>query len=429
MLSSTYMYTRFDFIWIRDINKLNIFNNGISPLASLLSFIMSNAYALRLLSYGILSLSFFIIIRNIINQKNNSLVFMGIFLFFMIDQSILNESIVSITGFVHVFVGFIFLLVVINYLINENLYKVPKPLIIFIGIVASSFNVIYALIVLLLLLYKIIDNTKNKIKDKSILLLFMGVLLGNIFIISNNYDIVYYSVGEVSHNILYEILPSILNINFIITIILIAFLFRLAIKSFLYSVGFERIKIVLSILAISIFAFVSLLSKLTYLNYISLILYICSSYYIIRHGTDSYSFKEKMKVYYFIKVIYLLLISFIRVNFNIAFISALIDIIIILELVNITFKTNYLNIPYTFIALFMLSAEIVIANNTKIVIKDMNNYLKRNLSCDISLITLPSKFKQEDVSIYLPLYKDEKKLYLKYLDIDNEFEYKIDYSE
>ena len=429
LIATTYVYTKIDFQWIFGIGRVNIFANGVLPLTGALTTILANVYYLKILTFGILSLSLFIIIKNIINRKNYSLIFMGIFLFFLINPSILNESYISIIGFVGNFMGLVFILTIINYLINENLYKVPKLLIIILGMISVSFNVIYALIILITILYKLIINYINKERNKSIYLLFVGVLLWNIFVFSSNNILLYHSIQEISQNVLYHVLPNILNINFIFTIIIMAFLFCFAIKRYLISYGYERTNIILSLGGIIIYAFACLLSKSTYLNYISLIFYIISSYYIIMNGCNSPSFKEKINVYYFIKIIYLILISIIKVDFNIAFFTAIIDIMIILELVNITFKKNYLIIPYTFIAIFMIIAEIIMSNNTKLLVKDMNRYLKRDLSCDITNIILPSRFKEEEVSIYLPISKEEKEFYLKYLEIDKMPDYKIEFTK
>ena len=429
ILATTYVYTKMDLSWVFSVGKVNVLTNGFLPLTDALTAILANVNYLKILTYGIVSLSMFIIIRNIINQKNNSLVYIGIFLFFLINSSILNESYVSIVGFVESFMGLVFTLTIINYLINDNLYKIPKHLIVLSGVISVSFNVIYALIILLVLLYKIIINFKNKEKNKSIYLLFIGVLLGNIFIFSLNNISLYIGIQEISQNVLYHVFPNIININFIFTIILLAFLFRFAIKRYLFSSGYEKTNIILSLGGIIIYAFVCLLSKSTYLNYISLIFYIVSSYYIIIHGSASPSFKEKINMYYFIKVIYLILISIIKVSINVAFFPAIIDIIIILELVNITFKKNYLIIPYTFIAILMIFFEIIMSNNTKVLVKDMKNYLRRDLSCDVIDITLPSRFKEEELNIYLPYSKEEKEIYLKYLDIDKKFDYKIEFTK
>lgn len=426
ILTMTLSFTKIEWPWIFDISNYRLFNFKISPLVNVLSILLVNVKILRIITYTVLSMSLFFIIKSIINKKNNSIFFIGIFLIFLLNQTILNESYFSTVGFIQNFIPLIFLLIIINYLINDNLYKLPKPLIVLLGLIASTFNIVFALLLLSILLYKIVEDAINKEKNKNIYLLLVGALLGSTFMICYNRNIFN---PNISYNLLHAVVPDILNINFIITIILMAFVFGVAIKLFVRKTGYEKINTILSIGAIIVYVFVVLFSHNVYLNYLSLIFYNVASFYILYNGNKSHSFREKIKLYYFIKVLFIAIMSIVNANISTMFLPALIDIMIILELLNNTFPVNFIQMPYMLISIMLIVTNIIININTKNQIIDMNAYLKRDLSCRITPVVLPSKYKEEDVSIYLPCTKEEKMLYLKMLGIDDEFDYEIQFTQ
>lgn len=422
LLSMTFIPTNMEWSWNFDIINFSI-NYKVTPFVSILSLTLVNYKFFKILSYIILSLGFFITQKNLINKKNNSLFYMSIFSFFLLNQTILNECYLSTFGFIQNFITTLFILIIINYLENDNLYKLPKSLIVILGIISTSLNPVYSFLILAIVIYKIINNILNKEKNKSIYLLLISTIIGNIFTINN-----IVINNNISNKLLYDIVPKITNSNYIVLLITLLFIIWLSLK--LLKKNMEKTKVSLSIGVSIIYVLIAtFLHNNIYLNYIFLILHLISSYYIIYNSTTSHSFKEKIKLFYFIKVTFIIFSSIFDMQANISFIPAIMDIMIMLELINITLPTNYLQKPYLVISSVIIISQIIIGFNTKNRVDDMYTYLKRDLSCDIKRITLPSKYKEENMNIYLPQNDIEKENFLRLFNINNNFEYTIDFTK
>lgn len=423
ILSMTFIHTNMEWSWIFGVGNFNLIGATPPFLVNIITALLVNIKILRIISYIVLSMAFFNIIKNIVNSKNQSLFYAGIFLFFLLNQSILNSSYISTYGFVQNFIATLFLFIIINYLINDTLYKLLKPFIIFLGIISTSFNIFYSLLILSIVLYKTILSIKIKDNNKVMYLLLIGVILGIILIFSNSYPIF---ESNISYKLLYSVVPQIVKLNFILPVIIELFSIYFSTKLFKKN---KDLKIFFALSGTFLYLFVMFFSQNVYLNYISLIINLISSFYILYNGNNSYSYKEKIRLYYFVKVVAIILVSFIYVDNSVLFLPALVDILIILELVNITLPTNFFKTPYMVISFLVVICQSIICINTKQLIGDMNAYLKRDLSCDIKSIILPSKYKKTDVRIYLPMSKEEKRLYLKYIGIDNSFDYDIEFTK
>ena len=84
----------------------------ISFLSSLILYIITKIKIIRILFIAIISLCFFVVLKNIVNKNNNTLLYMGIFLFLIISMDVFKSVFVYTPNFVYLFLGTLLLLLI-----------------------------------------------------------------------------------------------------------------------------------------------------------------------------------------------------------------------------------------------------------------------------------------------------------------------------
>ena len=241
-------------------------------LTALFSFVLSKVKIVRIVFYAVTTLGLTIFMKNIVNKKNKTLIFIALFMILLLDNAILSQTYVSTYGYIYNTIGALFLLIVLSFVTNNELNKLNKTLVLILGIIASSISPSYTIIILILSLILLISHLIKKENSTNYLALFLGSVIGSaisILSVSNAKAVIY--IPKVALNAIEVVIPNIFENNFIIFFIMIILLFFLGIKVFLKGNKSEKILSIISIICIAFFAFVFLLSKNLYLMYISYI--------------------------------------------------------------------------------------------------------------------------------------------------------------
>ena len=167
-------------------------------LSSYIALILVNIRLLRILFYVGTTISLFILIKNIVNKKNQSLFYMAIFLFFLTNNVILASSYVNTTQFSNTFVPISFIFIIIYYLVYDKLYKLKRSVVYLLGIISTILNPIYSLTLFIALSIKVFGK-----QDKSLIKLYSGVILGfgiSLVSVLNNGT---YKIPNISFNIFF----------------------------------------------------------------------------------------------------------------------------------------------------------------------------------------------------------------------------------
>ena len=407
-----------------NIQDISILDLSFLSISKSISLVLSKYYIIKVTFIPLIILFLFISIKNFINNKNNSLIFIGISLFFLTNYNILYSSL-SVSNILYNLVPFFLFIIIINLILKDLLYKVPKVLIIILGLIASIFSLNYGLIILMMLVSTYLIKLYNKENNKYILMILIGVILGNVINFSiYDTNIFTFNIYDITKNIMHTIVPTFMNINFIFTLIIMISLFINLIK--LYSSNkINKMETIILVLITSLYPFATLLSSNLIINYISFILFNMSTYFIlIKISTNS--LKERINLIYIFKVLYIILISLLKEVPTSYFISyVLIDIIIILEFVNKMFKDNQLIHAWFIVTVLSILLEIHVNSELMIKNKYLNAFLYRDLSCEINRIVLPNKYKKNNYDMFIPTNDTEKVEYLKYLEIDSTLDYEI----
>jgi len=317
------------------------------------------------------------------------------------------------------------------YLINDNLYKLNRKLIFILGLVSSSLSPYLSITLLLVLCILIIKNIYKKEKDIYLMILFEGVIIGSMLLLTSFLKSgTKYILPDVSNNILHILIPKINNINFLITLISIAFILYLSIKVYIKGNSNTKNNVILCIGAITIYSMSRLLSKNAILNYIMFIFYTVSSIYILLNSNNSIRFKTRIKMYYLFKFTYILTLAFTPNIFSSHMIPiAMLDMLIILELINYVFPKNFLEHIWFGITIAILLINIYVYKNIYFKNREINDYIKHNLECGFTDIQLPQRYKTSYREFLLPQNSNENMEYVFYLNINNKGDYNIYFSE
>lgn len=437
ILSIFFAYTGDDWFWasgdaLRYLKRLFIDYNG-RYLSDIIIILLSRFKILKIITYGILCTCMFVVMRNTVNKKNNTLLYIGIFLFLLIDTTILNQGFVWASGFVNYFISGVLLLVLINYLVKDSFFKVNKILLFIFGLVSCLFLENVSILILLVTIGYIIYKKKTKQTIKSVVPLLNGALTGTAFMFANpsywgNAHIGErtFSILNAPQNLLHTIIPEFYGKNFLIVLLLIAFLLFLCIKIFSRGTKKERVLTLLSITSIFGFGVTYLLSSIDLLNYIMLVLFTVASLYILLHANNSKMFKRKIIIYYIFKIGYILPLIFIGPigprQFMFPFIM---DILILLELVNYVLPNNFLEKSWTVFTVLFLLTNIYIYQNVYYKNVEFNKIIKRNVECGTYNVKVPSKYYTELYYNFAPIYKYDKNYYIEYYDIDTPYYFTI----
>ena len=389
-------------------------------LSSYIALILVNIRLLRILFYVGTTISLFILIKNIVNKKNQSLFYMAIFLFFLTNNVILASSYVNTTQFSNTFVPISFIFIIIYYLVYDKLYKLKRSVVYLLGIISTILNPIYSLTLFIALSIKVFGK-----QDKSLIKLYSGVILGfgiSLVSVLNNGT---YKIPNISFNITHNIIPKIMDINVLLITIFSVFLLYLASKIYKHKKNLKQ-NMLLSIGIFVLYVLACLFSKSLILNYIIFIFYIASSFYVLLNCNNSIRFNNKIKIYYLFKVVYLLSLCFSNrvVEGDILFIIV-INILIIVELINYLLPNNYLYNTWFILACVLLLSNVYIYGSVYNKYQKMNTIIKNNLECDKNVISLQLKYETNYLYRYIPYTNEEKDNYLKYYNISYKDDYDI----
>ena len=430
LISNFFSFTTNDLIWFntKNINNFLSLSKGY-VLSSALTILLMHVKVIRIITYGILSVCIFELLKRTVNKKNNTLSFIAIFIFFLTNTEIITKSYISISSFCTNFISSILVLIIISYLTKDTLYKLNKYIIFILGLVSASFTPLISLLLFITVSIISLYNDIKKTPDKSVNILLGGISLGfiiELILILKSGAV--FTLPNIPNNLLYNLIPMLYNVNFLISLLLIAFLLFLSIKIYIKGNRTKRVYVILSIGIIATYSFTNLLSQNIYLNYIMLIFYTIASIFILLNANNSIRFKNKIKTYYLFKIVYLLILVF-TPNLNEAHIlfPILIDILIILELFNYVFPNNFLKVPWLVISLLILISNIYIYKNIYSRNIELKNYIKHNLECNILKIQIPSKYQNDYMNNYIPKTVKDKENYKNYLGIESDDEYYIEY--
>lgn len=422
-LSYTFVLTKEDLTWavfgtVGNLKDFFNLSNG-NYVASLLLMLFTKSRIIKALSYGILTVSLLVSMRNAVNKKNNTLIFISAFLILLIGRNLFNSSYAYLTGFINNFISALFILITINMFIKEKI-KLNKVLIFLWGIVVTSLNLYTSISLLLFSVILSIYKSSKKVESRNTFILSVGLLCGTIFnlvenIIGNRSILIDNPINYLFH----KIIPDMYSYNFIIMIVLLAFLLFLCIKIFTKGSFNKKVLTIISMSGITFYASVFILSSNNILNYIALIVFYMASLFILLNANNSIIFKKHIKTYYLFKMIYFIIILFIN-NTNLCPVLPIIviDIVIILELINYVFPNNFLKKTWTLILTLLLLSNIYIYSTVNKKFMEMNWYIKNNLECGKNEVFLPSKYETDYLYDYYPKTLSDKEYYLKYYQIE-----------
>lgn len=388
---------------------LNLLDGGILNSAFLI--LLSKFKWARVVTYGVLSTAMFVLIRNVVNKKNDALMFMAMFFFVLHDKIVFASSYASLVGFTEHFLGSIFLILFINALIKNSFSNKGCLFLLIFGLLSSSISIRYSFIIFVVSLGYFIWKYRSGIKDKNLWALIVGEivgLVGSILLSKFNYDGLIY-------NLLYGFIPKVSGTNFLILLILSALILLHAIK--LFNKG-KQLGAILAIFGVSSFLFSSLLTSFEYLNYITYVLYFVSSFYILYNFTNSKLFKYRVTIYYTFKFLFILsLCLFGGITDGSTLFLYLVDIILILELYNHIFPVNFLSIVWVIISVLMMVSYIYVYHNVANKYNEMNFYVKNRLECYFDEFYIPEKYRTDYLYDYIPSNRDNFEIYVMYYDI------------
>ena len=391
----------------------------ISFLSSLILYIITKIKIIRILFIAMISLCFFVVLKNIVNKNNNTLLYMGIFLFLIISMDVFKSVFAYTPNFVYLFLGMLFLLIIELFISNKSIYKLSKGHLFILGLLSSLIHPsITIMLFVIVLIYLIIAIVKNEDKEKY-LSLFLGIIMGSVYMmmgVSNLKRVIY--IPNIALNAIENVVPNIYTGSFIIYFITLALLLFLSIKIFIR--GNIKIKILdlLAVFMLAFFAVVFLVSKNIYMQYIAFILNMVGSIYVLYHANNSIVFKRKISLFYLSKIIYLLLLLFVvDISAVHNFVIYIFDILIILEIVDYVLPNNFLDNIWYGLVIVVLLTNIYIYRDSYIKYNEMNTYVKRQLSCDNYEIKLPIKYKLDNLYNYIPNSIDYLNNYKKYNNI------------
>ena len=422
ILSSLFSPSKSDWYWasITPLKGFNFFWN-ISDgklLESIISILLTRYKLLKVITYSIITISLFVLIKNIINKKNNNLLYMGIFLFLLLDNGLFNSAYISLNGFINEFMGTLFILILINLILKKTINKLNILLVFIFGLVSTliSYNVTTLILILVVTLF--ISKYREKESFKHLLSLLLGTIIGSLLMItSSSYRKVY--SFNITHNLLHVLVPKLFGMDFVIILILISLLLFLCVKIFVKGTFKNKVYVALSITSITIFSLAYLLSSNYILNYISYVLFTLSTMYILLHANNSKMFKDRISIYYTVKILYLIIILC-NNNINISnlLLPFIIDIMIILELINYILPNDFLKGVWISLSILLLISSTYIYGNVYKKNAEMNWYIKIHLECSMYDIPLPSKYETVYLVDYIPENESEIKNYIEYYDID-----------
>lgn len=435
LLASFFPLTSTDLRWVNIANDLdikNFYNIASGKLLSSAILLSITKYKiLKILTYGVLSTCLFVLMKNIVNKKNMTLMYIGIFLFLLLGSKILSTGYVWTTGFVYNFIGALFILIYIYLFIKNTPSKMNVLLLFLLGLSSSLINPYISIVLLILLVIGILYRKKMSLSASSYGTLIFSIMFGlsimMYYLLKN--EIIVMSPKFV-HNLLHEMVPILYSSNFLIVLILLAFLLFLCIKIYLKGDIKKRIYTIISMVCMSIYALVFILNSNDILNYVFYILFTASSLFVLLYSNNSILFKKKIVTYFIVKIVYIFVATFIpELVYGDVLLPLLLDILIILEIVNYIFPSNFLEKIWISVIIILIGANIYLYKDVFEENRSLNYYIKNHLECETYDFSIPSKYDTEFLYRVLPETLEEKINYVTYYDIAIDKIYNVYFNE
>lgn len=422
-------WARFDISIISSENFFKIFESSL--IADLIFYITCKIKIIRIVFIALVFMCMITVLKNVINKKNKTLIYIALFLLFVVDQSVFKTIYVYLPNFVYYVLAMLLYLIIVSYISNDKLFKLAKWQALLLGLIVSIINPVFTILSLLLTLGNLIYNIIKKEDTNNSLALFLGSVMGSAFMmISSNMAEKIIYIPSITLNIIENVIPNIFSMNFLIYFITLALLLFLSVKVFIK--GTRKIKVldILAVLSVLFFSLVFLLTKNIYLEYIAYILNIVGSYYIINKSNNSIVFKRKNNLIYISKILYIIILAFIvEIGAAYNFPIYIFDILIILNIIDYLLPNNFMEKVWFILSIVILLTNIYIYRNSFIRFKEMNNYIKWHLSCDINNIPLPSKYESDTLYNYIPQDPIDKGSFVEYYKISNTKDYSVYFEE
>lgn len=392
---------------VEDITTiLNMRDSGLLP--SILSTIFIKYKIIRIAFVGLSGMSFFYLIKNIVDKKNDVLMLIAFFLLFLTDRLFIGSIIVQTTGFTNYFGGTLGVLLFLNILLKNRIPK--KNVFLFIlGLILSNLELPFAFAIFAFtIVYLVLKEDDIK---KSDIALTLGELIGILFVTSRMHvDYVGFTA-----NLIHEFTRIISGQNFAITLIFSGFVLFEGIRVYTYG---KKSEATLSIIGISTYLLTSLLSTNDYINYAAFIIYSASCIYILLNLGNSLMFKKKVLFFYIFKLIYIIMICiFGNITVGSTFPLFVIDFMIILEFYDQILPNEFLWPIWLGVIVILSGMNIYIYKDAKLKYDSMNTYIKNKLECSTEEIKLPSKYEIDLLNDYIPKTEKEIEEYIKYYGI------------
>ena len=413
LLAFYFPKTGIDITWsLKDKTNLSFILNATDTalLTNILMSLQTKTYLLNIIIYGVMGVLMFTLMGNLIEKKNHILPLIAFFLFFLLDRLTIANTLTQTHSFTTHIVGCTALILFIRLLVKNTLSNANYLGLFALGLIFSNLEPSYAFTIFAL---TIIYLTKREDKkDNRCVALLLGEITGLLCAVFH----LRFTYTGFTSNLIHEFIPTICNSNFIIVLIFSTLVMIEAVKLFLKG---KTISSVLSIFGMSSFLFSSLLSTDDYLNYVTYILFSVSSLYILLNVTSTRMFKRKIATYYLTSFIFMLSISiFGHITVGSVLFFFIVDILIILELYNYIFPTDFLS-PLWFVVIPIISGvNIYIYHSASLKYDEMNFYIKNKLECTTEDIVLPSKYKTDFLIDYIPLGREHIAEYIEYYDIN-----------
>lgn len=398
-----------------------------NPFTTSLTDIIAPFHWVKALTFAIIFTGLFVMLRNVVNKKNTILISIAIFLYFLTFTGDLAGNIFSTSYLVHLHIPGLFVLFVLNRYLRDDFYKMKSLSLFLLGFIASLFDIRASFLLLTMSSWSFFQKLQKGNFEVSERFMFYGECLGTLLLLKSTLNIP--SLGSSSSSfapLLSIYIEKLYDTTFLIPFIMTFFLLFAAIKIYTRADGKKKAYTLIAIFLISAYDFAFLLSSNINLKGVLFIGYNCGIFFLLKNATNSILFKKKLSIYFLIKAVALFISILDLKDFGYVYLNTLFDIILILELINNTFPTNFLQKPWYIIGIVILIANINTYKNISSKVEQMNLYIRRQLECSFLEITLPQKYMNESVNIYIPQSEYEKENYLKYLHLDRNIVYNID---
>ncbi len=386
----------------------------ISPyglVSNLMSMVLCRMPIMRILVYGALSTSLFVLMKNVVDNKNSSLLFLAGFFFLLMDKSIFASSFVDFTGFSSYFVGSIFLIILLNVLVKNSLARIKRSSLFVLGLVGTSIVPAYSFVFFFVTLFYLFFESRDENEKEMGSFLLMGEVLGIVHLALSQK----LSYSGFSFTLMQRFIPLVSDSNFIVVLILSSMVLIGSMKIFSYG---RRGKIILAMLGIISFLFSSLLGESVIIKYITYVFFMAGTIYLLFNIRTSQQFRRRITYYFLFKIVTILFLClFGNVEYGSLVFLSFIDILMILEFYDGVLPKNFMSHAWMLLFVILTSANIYIYSKTAKKFDEMTIYIKNKLECARDNYSIPNKYYTEYLSNYIPTTREELENYVRYYGI------------